>query len=170
MLNVTQITFSLKDAAEITRIPLKRLRELTDSRNIRPAVFGSRGKGNGHRLSPQQLYACAAVGALYRSPRGCSFSYVKEVFAAFEAMSDAALEEWRGGRGAEVNDYSEEAAAAWLSKPEVTLIMGDHGNPTRPSDAETVKDMEQRMARVDEAIRLRRNLKPPTDRVSDILR
>jgi hypothetical protein len=83
-----------------------------------------------------------------------------------------------GGKaaGADVSDYTEEEAAVWLAKPEVALVMGDHGNPLKPSDAGTMKDMEERMRRVDEAVRIRRanprqrGQGPPSDRVSDIVR
>jgi hypothetical protein len=87
------VTFSVREAVAVTRTRLGRVLELVKERDIKPVVYGAKGAGNGHRLSAQQLYALAAVGALHQSPRGCSRRYVREVFTAFEAMSDAALQE-----------------------------------------------------------------------------
>jgi hypothetical protein len=98
-------------------------------------VIGRRGPNCGHRLSPQQLYALAAICALHRSIRGCSYDYARATFAIYEKMDNATLEEHRGGAsvGAEINDYTEEAISSWMDEARAG-IFGDYGNPVLPSD------------------------------------
>ena len=169
---VRSVTFSIREAVAVTRTHEGRIHKLIDEGAFKPVVWGKRGIGRGHRLSPQQMYAIACVGALLRSPRGCGHAYAKEVFAEFEKMSEGVLEEWRGGVkvGAAVNDYTEEEAVEWKNEVSLGPVFGDHGQPLTTSDRRTVEDMQERMARVDEAIAIRKQgPKPKSDRVSDIL-
>ena len=169
--SVRAVTFSVPEAVRITLIPQRRVHDLIDHKVLTPAIIGRRGANCGHRLSPQQLYALAAVGALYRSIRGCSYDYARAVMTIYEKMDDAALEEHRGGAsvGAQTDDYTEEAISSWLDEARAG-IFGDNGNPVLPSDQKVVEDMVRRFARVDEAIRIRKQgPKPKSNRVSDIL-
>lgn len=169
-------TFSVTEAAAVCRVSVGRIHRMVQAKVFRPVVVGHIGAGKGHRLSGQQMYALAICGALYHSPRGCRNHYAAEVFDTMEDLSDAGLEEFRGGvtAAAEIDDHSEEAICSWIGKLDVSGVFRDEHQPTT-SDKKVVADMAERMERVDQAIRLRKQERPikgrfASDKVSEILR
>jgi hypothetical protein len=156
--SVRPVTFTSVETAAIAGVGERKLENMITFKQFKPFIVGTRGKGNGHRFSGQQLYAIAVIGALRRAGKLPSSEYVKEVFDMFEAMSDAALAEFSGGeaRGAEVDDVTEEAITDYFSKREVTGMFDEDRTPLTPSDIRCRNDMQERFARVDEAIAIRR--------------
>ena len=156
--SVEAVTFSSAETSAIAGVGERKLENMITFKQFKPFIVGTRGKGRGHRFSGQQLYAIAVVGALQRAGKSPSSDYIKEVFAMFEGMSDDALTEFSGGasRGAEVNDVTEEAIADYVGKLEVTGMFGEDRTPMTPIDIRCRNDMQERFARVDEAIAIRR--------------
>jgi DNA-binding transcriptional MerR regulator len=149
--------FTLEEAAEVCGLNPQVLRNWVSGGHITPAIRGSTGRT--HRFSCQQLLGLASIGALIRSERGCSRSYARELMARFEAITDAALADWMGGRA---DTCTEEGSAAWASIPEDTPVLGARNSAALPSDVETERDIERRHRRVKDAIRARLGLAAPS--------
>jgi hypothetical protein len=142
-------TFSLPEAASIVLVKPKLLHKWVESGRIVPAVLGSKGRGNSHRFSAQQLLGIAAAASLIRST-GASVEYTKEVLRLFGDMSDDALDHWLSAD--KHSDRTEEAFGVWKTAP----ILQDLGNP--PADEDAIRDLVGRMERAEHAIKARRGI------------
>ena len=60
---VRSVSFSILEAHAITRTPRRRIHDLIDAKVFKPAILSGQGNGKDHRVSGQQCYAIACVGA-----------------------------------------------------------------------------------------------------------
>jgi DNA-binding transcriptional MerR regulator len=160
----SQPTFGVDEAAKLCDLSSSGLRNWIKFGVIRPALRGRPGRNRTHRFSPQQIYALATIGVLMFSERGCSKEYARKVIEGFESIDDASLEEWYGGV---IDDHTEEAAAQWLSKPEVkATFLTNQGCPRLPCDDACEAKIKRLWEGIDKAIQVRKGLRRP-ERVSE---
>ena len=152
------VTVSLDEAKDILEVKKVWVAKLIAIKVLVPFVQGKSGRGNGSRISGQQLYGLATIVGLIEGGKKPPPAYMREVLAMYEAMSNDALIEFSGGKsaGGEVNDRTEEAITDYVSKLELTGMFRKDQPPMTATDVRCKKCMTRLMARVDDAIKIRR--------------
>jgi hypothetical protein len=85
---------------------------------VRPARHGSRGQGNSHLFTNQQLLGIAYCAGLCRTSRGCKMPFAKEAIAEFEKLSDESVDAIIGCHRADSVEYTvdEETLSAHFTR------------------------------------------------------